>query len=781
MEVLGPATPSLSNDEIIATYPKGIDELIKAATDPNYDFERQIYINQARLNWQFIRGNHFNVPGMTTTPFGQIADYVPFDGLNDGEITGPDVKLCPPINVIGGDCFKYMAVMGMSSPNVKGVADDAKDSQSLDQAHNADVNIRDLWTKNKINRRWVVPAFHQYATGPCFLRAVWRTDASKYGSSEEPVLELQDGAPVQTGTTQYANGDAEVEMFSILEVSIPWGAKDLTDWLKLERMQSKWALLDAYKGAPGEDGQPGPGPLDKYRDGDLPDDDLSASTATAAEAREAVDNPSGTGRSKKPNSWRHCEWWIPPYLYEAATDEEFRKVLRTQFPNGLYIARVGSITVKLDHRKSTEEWCVVRVNRGETIMERPICSDGLPIQRALNDLNGMAIETILRAVTQTIMDSQLIDREAMNTKEAVPAEIILTALPVDGDLGKLIFQIPPAHLSDQALPMFAALRALMQDITGVRPEMTGGGPPTQTYAEAKMRRDQALAQLSPQANAMLYAAADLAENLVKLRAKFGAGTVKAQQETAYGIETDVVDISQLSESGWHAEYSSNFPMSLSDERDATISLLKDMPPQVQQALGILDPLNIGHFCQLLGVPGFESALREQQQKTIEDISKLVQGSPIPVPPGAPPAPPMPSIPIDPFDNHAIVAGIMAAWMISERQGGKTRATNPNGFANVLAAWQAHTAAATPPPPPPPPALKGSLSLAAKLEDFPGILNEALQAAGVNAPPGIPGVKPPPPPGAPGPPPPGALPDPGPIGAQPMPPPGLPAPPPLPVM
>ena len=767
MEVLGPATPSLSNDEIIATYPKGIDELIKAATDPNYDFERQIYINQARLNWQFIKGNHFNVPGMTTTPFGQIADYVPFDGLNDGEITGPDVKLCPPINVIGGDCFKYMAVMGMSSPNVKGVADDAKDSQSLDQAHNADVNIRDLWTKNKINRRWVVPAFHQYATGPCFLRAVWRTDPSKYGSSEEPVLEMQDGSPVQTGTTTYANGDAEVEMYSILEVSIPWGAKDLSDWLKLERMQSKWALLDCYKGGVDESGDPAPGPLDKYRDGDVPDDDLTASTTTAAEAREAVDNPSGTGRAKKPGYWRHCEWWIPPYLFEAANDPAFRKILRTQFPNGLYIARVGSINVKLDHRKCDEEWSVVRVNRGETIMERPICSDGLPIQRCLNDLNGMSVETILRAVTQTIMDSQLIDREAMNTKEAVPAEIILTALPVDGDLGKRIFQIPPAHLSDQALPMFTALRALMQDITGVRPEMTGGGPPTQTYAEAKMRRDQALAQLSPQANAMLYAAADLAENLVKLRAKFGAGTVKAQQQTAYGTETDVVDISALSESGWHAEYNSNFPMSLSDERDATISLLKDMPPQVQQALGILDPLNIGHFCQLLGVPGFESVLREQQQKTIEDISKLVQGSPIPQPPGppgVPPAPPMPSIPIDPFDNHAIVAGIMAAWMISERQGGKTRATNPNGFANVLAAWQAHTAAATPPPPPPPPALKGSLSLAAKLEDFPGILNEALQAAGVNAPPGIPGVKPPAPPPAVGPPPPGGIPAPIPPGA-----------------
>ena len=144
MEVLGPATPSLSNDEIIAKYPRGIEELTKAATDPNYDFERQIYVNQARLNWQFIKGNHFNVPGMITSPFGQIADYIPFDPQNGSEETGPDVKLCPPINVIGGDCFKYMAVMGMSSPNVKGVADDAQDSQSLDQAHAVGEHVAEL-------------------------------------------------------------------------------------------------------------------------------------------------------------------------------------------------------------------------------------------------------------------------------------------------------------------------------------------------------------------------------------------------------------------------------------------------------------------------------------------------------------------------------------------------------------------------------------------------------------------------------------------------------------
>ena len=141
-----------------------------------------------------------------------------------------------------------------------------------------------------------------------------------------------------------------------------------------------------------------------------------------------------------PNQWRFTEWWVPPHLYEAVTDENGRQVIKNQFFRGMYIAKVGDIVVEIDEREVTEEWTVCTVNRGEKIIERPICADNVPIQRAINDLMGMALETILRAITQTIVDNTLVDREAMSTREALPSEMILTALPVDGDLNKRIFQ-----------------------------------------------------------------------------------------------------------------------------------------------------------------------------------------------------------------------------------------------------------------------------------------------------------------------------------------------------
>ena len=742
-EIIGPAPAAMSNDDIIRRFDSSLTEATKSATDPQYDFERTVLISQARYQWMMIRGQQNLQLGYTQNDYaGQTPDWVPFDTSSGQEETGADVKLCPPVNFLGGDCFKFMAVMGSSSPRVKAVADDLRDPDEIASASCADTNIRDLWIKNKIDRKWKIPAFHIYATGPCFVRTYWNTDPVKYGTSTEPKIEIVDGpggipVPKITGSNVYDNGDAELSFHSVLEVSIPWDAKELRgNPLRLERMMNKWSLLAKFAGKDGN-----PGPLDKYRDGEVPDDQLSGSSVSAAEAKQATANPSGTAQTKKPNQWRFVEWWIPPHLYESIIAQDAREVIRNQFSRGLYVARVGDITVEIDEREVTEEWTVVPVNREEKIMCRPVCADNVPLQRAINDLFGMAIETVLRAITQTIVDNQLIDRQAMSTKEAVPAEIILTALPTDGDISKRIYQIPPAHLSDQVLPLLNLVRSWGQDISGVRPELSGGGQPTQTFREAKQRKDQALAQLAPQAQGMRDAAEDVAKNLVMLRSKYGSGTVKAQRKSAYGIETDVSDMADLQAEGWHTESDDQFPLTLSDKRDTLYSLLHEFSPEVQQALSLLDPLNIDEIIELLQISGFESAVAEQKQKTLADIDQLLQAFPIPAPPGmpgAPPKPPLPSVPPDPFDDAPLVATILGRWLVSP-VGQKHKGTP--GFENVKAYWSAYKAMATPPVPPPPPAIKGTLALSGKMEDFPQLVPEILVGAGL----------PPPPPQAPPPP------------------------------
>lgn len=726
-EILGAAPEALSNEEIIRTYNQAITQAIRATWDPQFDFERTTLLMHARTNWQMYRGfQNLNLGWDQDEYSGQQADLIPFDYGSAQEETGADIRLTPVINFLNGDGAKFMAVMGSSSPRVKAVADDMRSQEDIASAHCADVNIRDLWIKNKIDRQWKIPAFHIYTTGPCFIRGYWNTDAIKYGQSIEPKIEIQEGPggmpmPVVIGDQPYDNGDAELSFHSVLEVTIPWRAKELrNNFLCCERMMSKWALLDKYKGKDGN-----PGPLDQYRDGEVPDDLMNGSSVTAAEARQATTNPSGTATTKKPYEWRLNEWWLPPHLFQAIQASDARKVLGNQFSRGLYVARVGSVTVEIDEREVTEEWTVATVNREETIISRPVCADAIPLQRMINDLVGMAIETILRAITQTIVDNMLIDRQAMSTKEAVPAEMILTALPVDGDLRERIFQIPPARLSDQVLPMLNAVRAWSQDITGIRPELSGGGQPTQTFAEARQRKNQALQQLAPQAQSMRDAAADIARIMVVLRSKFGSGTVKAQRRGAYGMETDVADMADLQTSGWHTEADDSFPLTLSDKRDAVYSLLKDgMQPEVLQVTGVLDILNASELVELLGVPGFASAIVEQKEKTLQDIFHLLQGRPIMGQNG-----PQCSMPLDMFDDHQIVDQLVSRWLRSPA-GQKFKGTP--GFLNVVLFWQQHHALVTPPAPLPEHPLKGSVAISLKAEDTPQLIPSLLEAAGVPA-------------------------------------------------
>ena len=736
MQVLGPAPETLTPEQILQQYPEAIDQLIKAAVDPQHEFERQILINQARQNWMFVKGKHFFSPGSVDTPYGTITDYIPFDPGSSENENGAESKLCPPINVIGGDCYKFVAVMGQEAPHVKGVADDSEDSADIEKARNADASIRDSWLKQKLDRRWGIPAFHQYTTGPTYIRGIWVQDRRKYGQEVTPQMDFQEGPdgvqiPVEGQPQVYENGDAEVQFCTVLEVSHPFMAKDLDEcqWFTCETMRSKWDLLAMN-----------PDKLKAYREQELPDDDSQMSSVAANEAREAAANPSGMGRQKRPDQWRFREFWFQPFMLEAIVDDEARAVFQGAFPDGIYIQKVGKIKTKIDNRNLTDEWTVCKVGRGEKILERPIASDVVPINRAINDIFGMGLETLLRAITQTIIDNQILDRHKLSSKEAVPVEFIPTLLPVDGDLNKKIFQVPPAHLSDQLVPFLTSVvRPFMQDISGVRPELAGGGAPTQTYREARQRRDQALMQLSPHSKEMLYAAEDLAKILVKLRAKYGSGTIKSQKRGAYGVQTDVVDLAQLSESGWHPEADSNFPLMLSDRRDQVFSILKEFPPDVQQALSILDPINIDSVIELLQIPGFESAVQDQREKTLADIQQLLQAQPVDGPDGNK----QPSLPIDPYDNHQVVSDFMAKWMIS-RKGQMEKNRNPGGFANVEAAQAAHSQAAQPPTPPAAPTVRTALNVSAKLEDMtPEFTQEILGGANLPANPAAAALPPPP--------------------------------------
>jgi hypothetical protein len=733
MEIIGTPPKVYSPEEIIKLWGgsgSALDEVVKAACDPQYESERLIQINKARYNWQMVKGNQLIAPGFTDNGQGQdIVDWISVEGSQGND--GSQASFAYPVNVLGGDCYKFVAVMGQSAPQIKAVADDPADAEQLHQSADADAVLREGWEKLKVDQQWRIVALHQYTTGPVFFHTPFVVDGRKYGRTVEPRIEVQqipqpDGTiaemPVEAGVEQYDNGDVELHLYTVLEVSIPYGKKTLAEcgWLVLEYMESKYRLLDAY-----------PDALEQYRASDVPDEELGVTTTAANEARDSVSVPSAVGRTKKTNEWRFRQIFVRPWQLQAITDRTAREVLTRQYPNGLYIAKVGDITVAIDDRSMDYEWGTCKTGRGEKILEEPICSDSVPIQRALNDLVNLAIETVLRAIAKTVVDQMLIDRKSIATNEALPAEIIFTTTPLGTDISKMIAQLPQSRVSDQLVPLFQMLRALQQDITGIRPELSGGGAPTQTYREAKQRKDQALMQLGPQAAEMQAAAKELGRNIVRQRARYGSGTIKSSRKTSFGVQTDVVDMAMLAEDGWHCDTDGQWPMTAADTYDKLYGLLKEFSPEVAAQLSLLDPMNLERNLQILQLPGYESTFEDQKRKTLADIKQLLAAMPIE---GMMDAPKQSSLAPDAYDDHQFVADFVRKWMVSP-EGQREKQKNPEAFENVLLFQQAHQEM-VPPAAPPEPAVKMSASLSVTPEQIgPAATEQILQGAGVQMQPG----------------------------------------------
>ena len=138
MQEIGSAEPVLSKDEIIARWggPGGpLSHILDAARDPLHESERLIQIRKARYNWRFIGGDQFIAPGFTSDYMGQeTIDFVSADAYPDPDENGSQIGTAYPVNFSGGDCYKFVAVMGQGAPKVKALPDVPDFAAFLDPA-----------------------------------------------------------------------------------------------------------------------------------------------------------------------------------------------------------------------------------------------------------------------------------------------------------------------------------------------------------------------------------------------------------------------------------------------------------------------------------------------------------------------------------------------------------------------------------------------------------------------------------------------------------------------
>jgi hypothetical protein len=707
------APEALSKEQLIAMAQGPLTKLFQDVLDRQIEVDRFYQVAIALRNELFWRGKQH-----IALSFSELDGSVSWDStIPDTEADSNQQVLRYHFNITRSDGQKFVAVVGTRAPHAQVDPAVPEDAIMLRKARRASAAVRHLSRKWEADRKQKDIARTMWKTGPAFLLTRYVVDGDKYGYTEEPILgseevtvseagyvcpmclskqpepvcgdcqnqlsefNFQDAqtatVPKMMGTERYPKGGVECSVHNILEVVIQGGTKSLeeSDYLRFERSHSRASIFSLYRKELGED----------WLRADTADSLQSTETgASAAErARKQLTSPDAQYRGEPAGtSCRVIEDWLKSSYFLYLQDEPLREALTKQFPEGLHVVRVGDKIVDMLPGRACEEWAVAKTGTDEQIMSDALCHDLIPANEILNNFYNQALQTVVQSVPKTLVDATLFGKGV--AERPIVGEIIPVKTTMGQDLNKQMAMLPTAKFSDQLMPLAAAIRADSREIDGVMEAIFGGGPTTQTWREAELRKNQALQQLGTAFDEMVSAWKKAYENGLRLLAKYGIDPFEvAPDKNTLGGQTETVDPQLIDMDGCVVTVNEAIPQSAVEERETLMFQLQNFPPEVVQALGLLHPASIPRVHQLLNLSGIYCPGENERAKVTEVIRTLLAEPPVQSfdPMSGMPAL-QPAIMPDPvLDDYGLVYELVKSWCNSE-VGLSTAKENPMGFQHV---------------------------------------------------------------------------------------------------
>lgn len=706
-------------DDLLRPFAEELQKLVKEKILVRVDSSRQTQLVMALRNELFWRAKQFLKfkfvnNGMTVVPISGPPGAPGADSRNNQE----PQALSYVFNIMRGDGQKFVAIVGARAPVVNVDPKDPHDPDALRAARDARSITRyltDLWGSKQHQKDL---ARTIWRSGPQFGHVCWVTDAEKYGSDtvHDAVTENatdETGATFQkttlTNPREVPRGMPELHPYTVFEVSIPPERREIKhcEWLVCETLELSGKLRNLY------------GDLVAGINDEMPSGAVVPSQETAADAYDIIAqaDPQAAYRADR---WWWTRTWLTPAMYHYA-DKDLKALLFEKYPTGLRLVLVNGKYVEGIEEKAEDVWRVCKTGTDDRIMGDPICHDLIPINEIINNFFNLMIETVLRGIPKTVVDPRLVDRQAIMSNSANPAEVLFAKSGLGGqDLNKMFAVLPTAKFGPEMMELATQFRQYSRELDGVLEAAFGGGEPSPTWRQDQQKKNQALQQFYNSYDEMCAYWKGLHEIALRLLAKYGTGDITVPSDDTFSFGPHVVDLTKLEPDKVTVEPEETMPQSRADEVDALREQFT-FPQQVQESLGLFHPINAPRINGLLQIRGMTSTYSDVVEKTLKLISQLLQGEPTPItdpqtgqpqmdPSGKPQQ--NPSIMPDPFDykNSAFAVEIVRAF-INSPQAEQYAQESPNGFQNVRLFGVELDKLATPPPPPPPPArvtLTGSL-------------------------------------------------------------------------
>jgi len=379
--------------------------------------------------------------------------------------------------------------------------------------------------------------------------------------------------------------------------------------------------------------------------------------------------------------------WMHPWAY-LLLDPEDALMLAQLYPEGVCVTFIGDLMVEIKEEKMEDHWTIALDPTEDFIHSEAPVNALIPIQEMTTDQRILTLETMRYSISETFVDSSIIDWKKYKEQEIRPGTIVPVKAPIGGNLGNSFFSTKSATLS-QEVALFG--RQLLEDgqfVSGAYPTIYGGSLEggSGTAAEYSMSRAQAMQRLQVMYQKMSTFWSELEGKAVKdflNNLKEDTNFVMPQGKS--GFINVWIKVSQLTgEIGMiEPENSEQFPISWAQKRDTLYQLMNMNNEFINQAL--FHPENRSFCAEVIGLPELYIPGDEDRIKQLHEILLLVQQQPLDKK-GI-----MPSIPIaEDIDDDEVHIEVTKAWLVSP-PGQYCQQDNPSGYQNVVAHLKMHLA------------------------------------------------------------------------------------------
>jgi hypothetical protein len=710
---------------------KKVDDALKEIRlryKQSWAIKRQMLIRRVLKAFEYLKSNPYSVMNGGTGEMDNISQVIA------GNAQADDPKLYEfNDNIYQMLCLSFMAALGPDVSKTRWMPDDPQDEGDLAFAKKASTMEAYIERLNDMPTLTLLELLYLWVGGTYFCHTRNVVDATRAGTTFTPVMAMKDTEvfpdrylcpncgspnpakqyspfqnptcgdcqqplgqkdfypaesmpmPVQVDETEEPNSMTAEDVYCLLNVDVDPSAPELSKspLLDLEGEMDFAAVRTAYPA--------------RYKEIDAGQfSDTTSGSTLDRTAREKVTSPTSQrsmSAEDRRGSFSRC--WIQAYAFNSIADEELANKLTKMYPKGVKMVTYGDeLVLEKVAESMLEHWTDCRTIKGLGMNPFGVGDACLNVQDRVDDTaNNIHIYMDRMALPPVLANASLIDVNALGKNQwgggrAIPVYPSLKTPGMRFNLQEAVWQ-PTFHADTQIYNYSQKLVMLMQLLSGVQPQVFGGG----TQDDVDTASGQAQQLNSAMGRLMLFLTASRSEKArrAKLAVKCMAsdiddkkritvdGAVDGQYENEYIMQSEV-------QGEVHAfpEADQGFPASYAEMRDRLLQILGMVQKNPVLENMLADPDTQELLALYLLPDGAKLPGGAERTKIKMLLQQLSNGQPNMMPSPQPGMPPlvMPSIQPDPdFDDMSLIVQITKDWAQTNYE---LATSKPMGYANVRA-------------------------------------------------------------------------------------------------